>query len=110
MIIALQLLDNFVLGPRILGDRLRVSPLWIFVGIIIGGAMFGLPGMLLGAPAVAIIGKLLEKFVEYRENASDPDKNGAVPVSGFTDSPTETGISENASDTHGSQDGTADSR
>ncbi len=110
VIIALQLLDNFVLGPRILGDRLRVSPLWIFVGIIIGGAMFGLPGMLLGAPAVAIIGKLLEKFVEYRENASDPDKNGAVPVSGFTDSPTETGISENASDTHGSQDGTADSR
>ena len=110
VIIALQLLDNFVLGPRILGDRLRVSPLWIFVGIIIGGAMFGLPGMLLGAPAVAIIGKLLEKFVEYRENASDPDKNGAGPVSGFTDSPTETGISENASDTHGSQDGTADSR
>lgn len=110
VIIALQLLDNFVLGPRILGDSLRVSPLWIFVGIIIGGAMFGLPGMLLGAPAVAIIGKLLEKFVEYRENASDPDKNGAVPVSGFTDSPTETGISENASDTHGSQDGTADSR
>lgn len=110
VIIALQLLDNFVLGPRILGDRLRVSPLWIFVGIIIGGAMFGLPGMLLGAPAVAIIGKLLEKFVEYRENASDPDKNGAGPVPGFTDSPTETGISENASDTHGSQDGTADSR
>ena len=110
VIIALQLLDNFVLGPRILGDRLRVSPLWIFVGIIIGGAMFGLPGMLLGAPAVAIIGKLLEKFVEYRENASDPDKNGAVPVSGFTEPQPETEITESISGTHGSQDSTADSR
>lgn len=109
VIIALQLLDNFVLGPRILGDRLRVSPLWIFVGIIIGGAMFGLPGMLLGAPAVAIIGKLLEKFVEYRENASDPDKNGADPASGFTEPHPEAEIKENI-DTHGSQDNTADSR
>lgn len=110
VIIALQLLDNFVLGPRILGDRLRVSPLWIFVGIIIGGAMFGLPGMLLGAPAVAIIGKLLEKFVEYRENASDPDKNGAGPVPGFTEPQPETEITESISGTHGSQDSTADSR
>lgn len=99
VIIALQLLDNFVLGPRILGDRLRVSPLWIFVGIIIGGAMFGLPGMLLGAPAVAIIGKLLEKFVEYRENASDP-------ASGFTEPNPEVEIKENI-DTHGTQDSTA---
>ena len=110
VIIALQLLDNFVLGPRILGDRLRVSPLWIFVGIIIGGAMFGLPGMLLGAPAVAIIGKLLEKFVEYRENASDPDKNSADTASGCTETQPDAAVKENTSDTHGSQEGTADSR
>ena len=69
VLVALQLLDNFVLGPYILGEKLKVSPLWIFVGIIIGGAMFGLAGMLLGAPAVAIISGLIEKFIEYREKS-----------------------------------------
>ncbi len=79
VIIILQVLDNFVIGPHILGEKLKVSPLWIFVGIIVGGAMFGLPGMLLGAPAVAIINGLLEKFIEYREakNAEDSAKDDA---------------------------------
>ncbi|MBR3750219.1 MAG: AI-2E family transporter [Clostridia bacterium] len=69
ILVALQLLDNFLLGPYILGEKLKISPLWIFVGIIVGGAMFGLPGMLLGAPAVAILSGLVEKFIEYREKS-----------------------------------------
>lgn len=75
VIIVLQILDNFVLGPHILGEKLKVSPLWIFVGIIVGGAMFGLPGMLLGAPAVAIINGLLEKFIEYRQSKNADTEN-----------------------------------
>ena len=82
ILVALQLIDNFLLGPNILGERLKVSPLWIFVGIIIGGAMFGLPGMLLGAPAVAIIGGLLEKFIDFRERTKAKSDGGSQAGSG----------------------------
>lgn len=86
ILVALQLLDNLLLGPQILGERLKVSPLWIFVGIIIFGAMFGLPGMLLGAPATAMISILLEKFFEFREgnkdkaDSSEKNKPGSKPI------------------------------
>ena len=77
VLVALQLLDNLLLGPYILGEKLKVSPLWIFVGIIIGGAMFGLAGMLLGAPAVAILNTLIEKFIELREKSIKKDAKEA---------------------------------
>ena len=44
--------------------------------------MFGLPGMLLGAPAVAIIGGLLEKFIDFRERTKAKSDGGSQAGSG----------------------------
>lgn len=66
-LILLQVLDNYVIGPKIIGNMLKVSPLWILVGVIIGGGMFGLPGMLLGVPAMALLSGLFNRFTQWRE-------------------------------------------
>ena len=54
-IIILQQLDGNVIGPLILGDSTGLSGMWVLFSILIGGKMFGFPGMILGVPVFACI-------------------------------------------------------
>ena len=49
-IFALQQFDGLILGPRILGDSVGISPFWIICSITIFGSLFGFLGMFLGVP------------------------------------------------------------
>ena len=59
MILILQQFDGLYLGPKILGDQTGIKPLWVIFGITVGGAYFGVMGMFLGVPVVAVIMYLL---------------------------------------------------
>lgn len=61
-ILALQQFDGVILGPKILGNSTGMSPIWIILAIIVGGAIMGPLGMFLGVPVFASI-KLF--FTEY---------------------------------------------
>ncbi len=61
--VVLQLCDGYILKPRLFGSSLGVSGLWILVGIIVGGAMFGIVGMLVAIPAVAIIDLIYNSYL-----------------------------------------------
>ena len=53
--LVLQTLDAYVIKPKLFGNSLGVSGLLIMVGVIAGSNMFGVVGILLAVPAVAII-------------------------------------------------------
>lgn len=69
-IFALQQFDGMILGPKILGDSIDLSPFWIIFAILIGGGLFGVMGMFLGAPALAVIlletCRLIDKKIESK--------------------------------------------
>lgn len=48
-----QAFESFYLTPKILGTRLRMRPLIVFVALVTGAALFGFFGALLAVPAVA---------------------------------------------------------
>lgn len=50
IILVLQQFDGNILGPKILGDSIGLSSLWILVAVIVGGGLFGFAGMLLAVP------------------------------------------------------------
>ena len=52
--VLLQWAENNLLGPKILGTSTGMHPLIILLAIIIGGAMFGVLGMILSVPFIAI--------------------------------------------------------
>jgi predicted PurR-regulated permease PerM len=54
-VLALQQLDGNIIGPIILGDRLKLNSMWILFAILVGGGLFGVPGMILGAPCFACL-------------------------------------------------------
>lgn len=58
----LQTVDGYILKPKLFGDSLGVSGLWILVGIIVGGRAFGIVGILLAIPGVAILDFLYREY------------------------------------------------
>lgn len=66
MIIALQQFDGLFLGPKILGESTGLRPLWIIFSITVFGAVFGVMGMFLGVPTVAVIAYLLNNLIEEK--------------------------------------------
>ncbi len=64
-VFALQQLDGNVIGPKILGDRTGLSSFWVLFGIILFGGLWGLVGMVIAVPLVAVIYDLIKKMV-YR--------------------------------------------
>jgi predicted PurR-regulated permease PerM len=52
--IVIQQIENNVLVPRIIGDAVGVHPAILTVTLLIGASLFGLPGVILAAPATAV--------------------------------------------------------
>jgi predicted PurR-regulated permease PerM len=49
-----QMIEGYYLTPRILGDRLSLHPMAVFLGLLIGGKIFGFLGILLAVPTIAV--------------------------------------------------------
>ena len=65
-ILALQQFDGNVLGPKILGNSTGLSAFWVVFSILIAGGLFGVPGMILGVPAFAVIYYIVDMLIDYR--------------------------------------------
>lgn len=62
-ILALQQFDGNILGPKILGDSTGLSSFMVIVAILVGGGLFGIPGMLIGVPVFAVFYAAAQKLI-----------------------------------------------
>ncbi len=53
-VVILQQFDGNILGPKILGYSTGLSSFWVLFSILLFGGLFGIPGMILGAPLFAV--------------------------------------------------------
>ena len=64
-----QLLESYVLTPRIVGDKIGLHPVAVIFAVMAGGQLFGFLGMLLALPVAAVINVLLRYAHErYRQS------------------------------------------
>jgi predicted PurR-regulated permease PerM len=49
-----QAIEGYYLTPKILGERLRLHPMAVLLGILVGGKLFGLLGIVLAVPSLAV--------------------------------------------------------
>ncbi len=72
--IILQTLDGYVIKPKLFGNTLGISSVWILIAIIVFGRIFGIVGVLLAIPFAAIIDfTYRELFIVWLEK-----RNGKV--------------------------------
>jgi predicted PurR-regulated permease PerM len=71
----LQLIENNLFVPRILGRTLNVHPLVVMIGIIAGGQLAGILGVLLAAPTLAtlrVVGRYVLRRLYDRQPFLEP--------------------------------------
>ena len=62
-ILVLQQIDGNIIGPKILGNSIGISAIFIMLSVILGGGLFGVPGMILGVPVFVVFYNLVATFV-----------------------------------------------
>ena len=63
-ILVLQQFDGNILGPKILGNSVDLSPLWIILAVMVGGAVMGPIGMFIGVPIFATLKVFGGEFID----------------------------------------------
>jgi predicted PurR-regulated permease PerM len=53
-----QALNDYIIQPRFLGDRVGLPAVWVIFSLLAGGATFGFLGIMLAVPVMATIGVL----------------------------------------------------
>jgi predicted PurR-regulated permease PerM len=64
-----NIVSDYIVTPRVIGDRIDVHPLWVLFGFFAGGALFGFAGILASVPACAVIG-VVARFAIRQYKAS----------------------------------------
>ena len=70
VLIALLIYQQFedrILVPRIYGATLGLPPLVVFVAVLLGAELLGIPGILLSLPAAAAVKVFLDYFLDRRD-------------------------------------------
>ncbi|MDW8464879.1 MAG: AI-2E family transporter [Chloroherpetonaceae bacterium] len=62
-------LENFVLAPKIIGERVKLNPIVLFLAIFLFGYFFGFFGVLLAVPLSAFLVEVLRRYLAQREAA-----------------------------------------
>jgi len=66
IVIVIQQIDGNVIGPRILGSSIELSPLWVMIAILVMSGLFGVFGMFFGVPIFAVVYSLISEAVNRR--------------------------------------------
>lgn len=74
-ILVLQQFDGNYLGPKILGNSVDLSPLWIILAVLIGGAFMGPVGMFVGVPVLAAIKTFGSEYINRRYEQKYPTQD-----------------------------------
>jgi predicted PurR-regulated permease PerM len=64
-----RIIQNFVISPRVMGNRLQMDPITVLFALMVGGQLGGLAGAILSVPAVAVF-RILYQHRASRDTAS----------------------------------------
>lgn len=70
----LQQIDANIINPKIVGNSLKINPLLVIFAITIGGAYFGMLGIFLSVPVVAVVKVLIDDFIESKSQKGKKQK------------------------------------
>lgn len=64
-VLILQQIDGNIIGPKIIGNSTGLSAFWVVFSILLGGGLFGIPGMILGVPTFAVLSYIVTMLIDH---------------------------------------------
>jgi len=78
LFLGIHQIEGHIVVPNVMGSALRLHPLLVIFGLLAGGELYGLPGILVALPFLAVMRALWEFFGERVQ--FDSWEGSAVPV------------------------------
>ena len=66
VVIILQQIDANVINPKIMSDKLKISPILVIFSVAFAGAYFGVLGMFLAVPVITMLKLIINDYLDYR--------------------------------------------
>ena len=79
LFLGIHQIEGHIVVPNVMGSALRLHPLLVIFGLLAGAELYGLPGVFVALPLLAVIRALWE-FFSNRIQFESWAKEGAVPV------------------------------
>lgn len=73
--ISVQSIENYILQPIIMSKTTKINPIFIIIGLLIFGELFGIIGMIISTPIISIIKAILDHIEESKEICSKKNSN-----------------------------------
>ena len=67
VIAVVQLLDNNILMPRIVGSKVKINALSAILGVFIAGALAGISGMFMALPVIAVLKIIFDRTEMFKQ-------------------------------------------
>ncbi|MPQ44147.1 AI-2E family transporter [Clostridium tarantellae] len=74
-IIVMQQIEGNLIYPRVVGNSIGLTGIWIMFAMMVGGSMFGIMGMLIGVPLFGVIYTVLSIIINKRLKNKQIDIN-----------------------------------
>jgi len=71
--IVLQQIDSNVIQPRLIDNSFSIKPFWVIFGVLVGGGFFGILGIILAIPVMALAKEIIEDYFEWK-NAREKEE------------------------------------
>ena len=71
--IVLQQIDSNVIQPRLIDNSFSIKPFWVIFGVLVGGGFFGILGIILAIPVMALAKEIIKDYFEWK-NAREKEE------------------------------------
>lgn len=79
MFLVIQLIENNMIYPRVVGNSVGLSGMWVLVAITIGGELMGVFGMFLMIPLVSVVYTIVKEHTNKRLAIMSVDSDKLQP-------------------------------
>ena len=81
LFLVLQQIENHLIYPKVVGNSIGLSGMWVLIAVAVGGAVFGVAGMFLMIPLTSVIYTLISEATNKKLLKKDiaPEKLTAQP-------------------------------
>ena len=79
LFLIIQPIENNMIYPKVVGESVGLSGMWVLVAIAVGGELIGVAGMLLMIPVASVLYTLLQEYTNKRLRAINIDEEKLTP-------------------------------
>ncbi len=79
LFLVLQQIENHLIYPKVVGNSIGLSGMWVLIAVAVGGAIFGVAGMFLMIPLTSVIYTLISEKTNKKLAKKDIDPDKLIP-------------------------------